>query len=258
MSVLDIRELVVRYGAGAAAFTALDHVSLTLDAGETLGLVGESGSGKSTLARAVVGIAPLSAGQIVVEGIDVRRARGERRRALRRRVQMVFQDPSSCLDPRMTAGQSIAEALAIHGRRPRAVHERRVAELLDLVSLEARYADVLPRQLSGGQRQRVAIARALAVEPSILIADEVTSALDVSVQGSILNLLRGLQQELGIALLFISHDLVVVRYLCDRIAVMRAGRVVETGVAEELLSAPRDPYTRALLDAIPVLPRRAA
>ncbi len=255
MSALEVADLVVRYGTGATAFTAVAGASLTLERGETLGVVGESGSGKSTIARAIVGIAPVVSGRIVVDGIDARRARGEQRQQLRQRVQLVFQDPSSCLDPRMTVGQSIGEALAIQGRLPREARTRRVAELLDLVGLEARYAQVLPRRLSGGQRQRVAIARALAVEPSILIADEITSALDVSVQGAILNLLCGLQRELGIALLFISHDLAVVRYLCDRIAVMQAGRIVEDGPADGLLANPSDPYTRALLAAVPALPQ---
>ncbi len=255
MSVLEVEQLVVRYGGGGSKFTAVDGVSLAIDPGETLGIVGESGSGKSTVARAIVGIAPIAAGRVVVDGIDIRRAGRRQRRQVHRTAQMVFQDPSSCLDPRMTVGQSISEALAIHGRRPRPARERRVAEMLDLVGLEARYAQLLPRFLSGGQRQRVAIARALAVEPKILIADEITSALDVSVQGAILNLLKRLQAELGIALVFISHDLAVVRYLCDRIVVMQAGRIIEEGGTIELLANPSDPFTRALLGAVAELPR---
>jgi peptide/nickel transport system ATP-binding protein len=258
MRLLEVDGLVVRYGSGASRFTAVEDVSLDLSAGETLGIVGESGSGKSTLARAIVGIAPIASGRVVVDGVDTRRPGRAERRHLCETVQMVFQDPASCLDPRMTIGQSLTEALAARGRIARGARGHRVVELLEMVGLEQRYAELLPRLLSGGQRQRVAIARTLAVEPSILIADEITSALDVSVQGAILNLLKDLQRELGLALMFISHDLAVVRYLCDRIAVMQAGRVVEDGPAAELLANPADPFTRALLEAVSEPSRRGA
>ncbi|MFD6433753.1 ABC transporter ATP-binding protein [Streptomyces venezuelae] len=228
--MMRISELTVRFGS----FTAVDDVTLAVPPGTVTGLVGESGSGKSTLARAVAGLTPYRGS---VSGV----ARG--------RVQMVFQDPYSSLNPRMRVGDAIAEGSpASRGRR-----DAEVARLLGLVSLPASYARRLPRELSGGQRQRVAIARALAAEPELLIADEITSALDVSVQGAVLNLIRDLRAELGLTMLFISHNLAVVRYVCDAIAVMRHGRLLETGPVQEVLAAPAHPYTRTLLDAVPSL-----
>lgn len=223
-----ISELTVRFGR----FTAVDGVGLDIPPGTVTGLVGESGSGKSTLARAVAGLTPYSG---TIEGVE------------RGRVQMVFQDPYSSLDPRMRVGDAIAEGCRV----PRDRRAAEVARLLELVCLPASYARRHPRELSGGQRQRVAIARALAAGPDLLIADEVTSALDVSVQGAVLNLIRDLRAELGLTMLFISHNLAVVRYVCDTIAVMRHGRLVETGPVEDVIAAPRDPYTRALLAAVP-------
>jgi peptide/nickel transport system ATP-binding protein len=252
MSALQIENLVVRYGHREV----VSDVSIVVPAGRTVGLVGESGSGKSTVANAAVGLAPVHAGDIRVHGVSAV-GRSREARTARRRLQLVFQDPFSALDPRMSIGESIAEGLIASGRSfSRADRRDRVAELLKQVDLDPRRADELPRSFSGGQRQRITIARALAGDPKILIADEVTSALDVSVQSTVLNLLRDLQQQLGLSMLFISHNLAVVRYISDEICVMRAGRVVEAGPTEQLLDAPGDEYTRELLKAVPVLGRR--
>lgn len=234
MSELRFEDVTIRFGAGRKAMTAVDGVTLAIPAGKVVGLVGESGSGKSTLARAAVGLTPLSGGRIVLDGKALPR-RG------RRPLQMVFQDPYSSLDPRMTIGATIAEAV------PRGTDRRaEVARLLELVDLPDR-AGRYPAELSGGQRQRVAIARALAGRPEVLIADEITSALDVSIQGAVLNLVRDLQRTLDLTILFISHDLAVVRYVSDTIAVMYRGRIVEHGPADAVLAQPQDPYTRELL-----------
>ncbi|QLD13093.1 ABC transporter ATP-binding protein [Microbacterium oleivorans] len=252
MSALRIEDLVVRYGHREV----VSGVSFEVPAGRTLGLVGESGSGKSTVANAAVGLAPVHSGEIRVHGTSVL-GRGAASRQARRRLQLVFQDPFSALDPRMPVGDSIAEGLIASPRSfTRAERRDRVAELLRQVELDPARAGELPRAFSGGQRQRITIARALASDPGILIADEVTSALDVSVQGSILNLLRDLQQRLELSILFISHNLAVVRYISDEICVMRGGRVVEAGPTESLLANPTAAYTRELLEAVPVLGRR--
>ncbi|MFJ8822136.1 ABC transporter ATP-binding protein [Streptomyces sp. NPDC102467] len=243
MSELVFDEVRVRYGTGRSALTAVDGVSLTVPSGHVVGLVGESGSGKSTLARAAVGLAPLSGGRVLLDGEDVNR----RTRRGRRPLQMVFQDPYSSLDPRMSIGASIAEAV------PRGSRDRRaeVGRLLELVGLDPDRAALRPALLSGGQRQRVALARALAGQPEVVIADEVTSALDVSVQGAVLNLLRDVQRRLNLSMLFISHNLAVVRYVSDLVAVMYLGRVVEAGPTEQVLADPQHPYTRDLLAAAP-------
>jgi len=240
MSTLEFEQVTVRYGAS----TVLDDVSLTVPDGEIVGLVGESGSGKSTLAKAAVGLVPLHGGRILLDGEPVRH------RGRRRPVSMVFQDPYSSLDPRMTIGESIAEALPPR-RRSRSERRAEIGRLLELVHLEAGRAGQLPAQLSGGQRQRVALARALAARPSLVIADEITSALDVSVQGAVLNLVREMQRELGLSMLFISHDLAVVRYVAGRVAVLEGGRIVEHGPTADVLERPRHDYTRQLLAAIP-------
>jgi len=232
---------------------ALAGVSVQLVRGETLAVVGESGCGKSTLARALVRLIPLDGGQIVYQGEDVRALRGEALRRYNRRVQMVFQDPYGSLNPRMTAGEMLGEVLRVHRIVPRAAVAERVTELLALVGLPADAADRLPRAFSGGQRQRLAIARALAVEPAVLIADEIVSALDVSIQAQILNLLLDMQARLGLAMLFVSHDLRVVRHLAHQVAVMYLGRVVEHGVADAVFERPQHPYTQALLRAAPML-----
>jgi len=243
MSELRFEGVGVRFGSGRSATTAVDDVSFTIPDGQVLGLVGESGSGKSTVARAAVGLVPLSQGRILLDGRPIDPRRG------RRPLQMVFQDPFSSLDPRMTIGASIAEILP--RGMSRSAQRAEVERLLDLVHLDPARAGAYPADLSGGQRQRVAIARALAGRPQVLIADEITSALDVSIQGAILNLVRELQAELGLSMLFISHNLAVVRYVASRVAVMHRGRIVEQGPTSEVLNDPRDDYTRELLAAIP-------
>jgi len=241
-------DVTVRYGSRRRGMTAVDQVSLAVADAQVVGLVGESGSGKSTLARAAVGLTPLTSGQILLDDQPLpRRPRGPRP------LQMVFQDPYSSLDPRMTIGNTIAEAIPGSHRLPsaRSNRGREVDRLLELVGLEPGRARDYPAQLSGGQRQRVALARALAGRPEVIIADEITSALDVSVQGTVLNLVHDLQRQLGVSVLFISHNLAVVRYVADAIAVMYLGRIVEYGPAAQVLSNPQHPYTRDLLAAVP-------
>ncbi|WGL52507.1 ABC transporter ATP-binding protein [Nocardioides sp. BP30] len=239
MSFLGIHDLTVRYGPT----TVVDGVDLTVPDGEIVGLVGESGSGKSTIARAVVGLAPVSGGRIELDGRELPR------RGRHRPVQMVFQDPYSSLDPRMTIGESIAEA--IPERLSRRARTAEIERLLALVHLDPRRAQSLPSQLSGGQRQRVALGRALAGRPEVIIADEITSALDVSVQGAVLNLVREMQREFGLSMLFISHNLAVVRYVASQVAVMHQGRIVERGPTAAVLGDPQHDYTRQLLAAVP-------
>ena len=240
-----------RRGVRGRGLPALDGVSLTLAAGETLGIVGESGSGKSTLARVLAHAHPADGGTVRLRGEDVTRPSRRELHAVRRQVQMVFQDPYASLNPRMTVGEIVAEPLIAFGTGDRSERERRVAELLRRAGLDPAVADRHPRSFSGGQRQRIGIARALAPEPSVLICDEPVSALDVSVQAQIVGLLTDLQRDLGLALVFIAHDLAVVRQVSHRIAVMHRGRIVETGSADEVCENPRDPYTRALLAAVP-------
>ena len=234
----------------AGAVRAVDGVSFELHNGQTLGLVGESGSGKSTTGRALVRLNEPTAGSIRLEGRDILGSSSSAE--LRRRVQMIFQDPYSSLNPRMTVGAIIGEPLAIHGRGDAAERRARVMELLDIVGLPRRAATRFPHQFSGGQRQRVGIARALALDPDLVIADEPISALDVSIQAQILNLMKRLQKDLGLAYLFISHDLAAVRYISNRIMVMYLGRIVEVADAAELYRRPLHPYTIALLSAAPV------
>ncbi|MFD8912691.1 oligopeptide/dipeptide ABC transporter ATP-binding protein [Streptomyces sp. NPDC059575] len=257
---LALYDVTVRHHGPSGPVTAVDGVSLEVPRGTTVGLVGESGSGKSTLARAVVGLDSPCAGRITVGGLEYRGRRAADRRRLGRQVQLVFQDPDTALDPRMTVRQSLAEAAGAFVRLDRRGRERRVGELLALVGLDTGCADRVPGQLSGGQRQRVAVARALAVDPAVLIADEITSALDVSVRAALLTMLRDLQRRLGFAMLFISHDLAAVRHVSDAVAVMYLGRIVESAPTESLLRGPRHPYTRTLLSAVPSLRagRRAA
>ncbi|MBO2454245.1 ABC transporter ATP-binding protein [Actinomadura barringtoniae] len=247
MSDLVFESVSVHYGHRRHGLTAVNHADLVVPSGEVVGLVGESGSGKSTLARAAVGLAPLSSGRIMLGGTDVRRLRRRERP-----LQMVFQDPYSSLDPRMSVGDSIAEAMPREGgRSSRSERRAEVARLLEQVNLDPGSAALLPGELSGGQRQRIALARALAGRPEVVIADEITSALDASVQGAVLNLVRETQRRLRLSMLFISHNLAVVRYLSDHIAVMYLGRIVEAGRTEEVLADPRHPYTRDLLAAVP-------
>ena len=244
-------------GAPPPAVRALNGVSLYIAKGETLAIVGESGCGKSTLARALVRLIDIDSGQIVFDNTDVRTLAGDALRAYNRRVQMVFQDPYGSLNPRMRIGEILGEALTVHRLAAPAAIPARIAELLSLVGLPATAANLLPHQFSGGQRQRIAIARALSVEPDLLIADEIVSALDVSVQAQILNLLLDLQQRLHLSIIFVSHDLRVVRHVAHRVAVMYLGRIVETGPAEDVFATPLHPYTKALLQAAPSLhPRK--
>jgi len=238
-------------GRAAPVLRAVDGVSLTVHRGETLGIVGESGCGKSTLARCLVRLHEPDEGAIRLEGQDVLALTGPARRAYNRRVQMVFQDPYGSLNPRLRVGDALAEALAVHRVVERAAVPGRVQALLDLVHLPQDAGGRYPHEFSGGQRQRVGIARALAVEPAVIIADEPVSALDVSVQAQIVNLLLELQDRLGLALLFITHDLRLVRHIAHRTAVMYLGKIVETGPTEALFATPRHPYTRALIEAVP-------
>jgi len=231
---------------------AVDGVSFVVARGEAFGLVGESGCGKSTAARAVLGLIPPDAGHVRFAEIDVTGARGSMLQQLRRRMQIVFQDPYSSLNPRRTIGQALTEPLGVHGlARGRAARERAIA-LLEEVGLPPSAYDRHPHEFSGGQRQRVGIARALSVEPELIVADEPVSALDVSVQAQVLLLLKDLQTRRGLAFVFVSHDLGVVRWFCSRVAVMYLGRIVETGSVSSVFGAPRHPYTRMLRDASPI------
>ncbi len=232
---------------------AVDDVSFTVAAGETVGLVGESGCGKSTIARTLLGLETPTYGAIRFDGHDVTRARGAGLRALRRGIQMVFQDPNSSLNPRLRIGTVLEEVLTVNTQLRGHARRERLQELLALVGLGAEHAARFPHQLSGGQRQRVGIARALAVAPRLILADEPVSALDVTVQAQIINLLRDLQRRLGLAYLFIAHDLAVVEHVSDRILVMYLGHVVESAPAAALFRAPQHPYTQALLQAVPTL-----
>ncbi len=231
---------------------AVDGVSFVLDRGECLGLVGESGCGKTTVGRSILRLIPPTSGAVTFDGIDVLAARGEPLRRLRRRMQIVFQDPGGSLNPRMRVGAIIGEPIEVHGLvTGRAAIRARVGSVLERCGMPAAAAERYPHEFSGGQRQRIAIARALALEPTFIVCDEPTSALDVSVQAQILNLLADLQRDLGLSYLFISHDIAVVRHMCARIAVMLGGKIVETGPREQVIGHPQHPYTQRLLSAVP-------
>ena len=240
------------FGRPTAFVKAVDGVSFQVEAGKTLALVGESGCGKSTVSRLVLRLIEPDAGKVRFEGRDLGALDTNQLRAFRRDAQIIFQDPYASLNPRMTVSQILTEPLALHDLVPPARRRERVEELLRLVGLEPRFARRYPHEFSGGQRQRIAIARALAVEPKLIICDEPVSALDVSIRSQILNLLRDLQDRLGLAYIFVSHDLAVVKHIADRVAVMNLGTIVETADAQTLFAAPRHPYSRALLSAIPV------
>lgn len=251
-ALVQVRDLCKHYRLGHGVLRALDGIDLDISSGESLGLVGESGSGKSTFGRCLVGLHPPSGGKIHFDGIDLATADPAARRILRRRMQLIFQDPYSALNPRMTIGGTLGEHLHVQGFGTRAAIRDRVARVLALCGLEQKHADRYPHEMSGGQRQRVVIARAISTGPDFIVADEPVSALDVSTRAQIINLLRRLQAELGLTSLFISHDLAVVAHTCQRIAVMYLGRVVELATREALFRAPLHPYTRALLSAVPV------
>jgi oligopeptide/dipeptide ABC transporter ATP-binding protein len=245
------RGVIIQRKIGAVR--AVDGVSLEIERGETLGIVGETGCGKSTTARLIMRLLDATSGEIDFEGSDITRVKGSHLKAIRREVQMIFQDPQSSLNPRKTIGSIIGEPFAIHGlMKQKDERKREVQRLMETVGLNPEHYNRYPHEFSGGQRQRIGVARALALNPKLLIADEPVSALDVSIQAQVLNLLRDLQRRLGLTVVFIAHDLSVVRHMCDRVAVMYLGKIVEIGSNESLYDFPRHPYTGALLAAVPV------
>jgi peptide/nickel transport system ATP-binding protein len=259
--LLELRDLVMHFAVkgegavrrGTAKVQAVDGINLTLHEGENLGLVGESGCGKSTTGRLIARLLTPTSGQILFRGKDISRLSDRAMRPYRREIQLIFQDPYSSLNPRHTVGAIIGTPLRVHNLVPKDRVLPRVQELLEVVGLNPEHYNRYPHEFSGGQRQRIGIARALAMEPKIIIADEPVSALDVSIQAQVMNLLEDLQQEFNLAFMFIAHDLGVVRHFCDRIAVMYLGRIVETGPRDIIYGAPQHPYTQALLSAVPDL-----
>jgi peptide/nickel transport system ATP-binding protein/oligopeptide transport system ATP-binding protein len=264
--IMEVRDLVKHFpirsgffGRQVAAVQAVDGVSFDVLRGETLGLVGESGCGKSTTARLLLRLMAPTSGSIRFEGREIANLKGAPLKALRREMQMIFQDPYSSLNPRKTVGSIIADPFSIHGMLTgKGERKKAVQGLMDTVGLNPEHYNRYPHEFSGGQRQRIGVARALALKPKVIVADEPVSALDVSIQAQVLNLLRDLQRELGITLIFIAHDLSVVRHMCDRVAVMYLGRVVELANSDQLYAHPRMPYTGALMSAVPVADPRLA
>ena len=252
-ALLEIKDLKKHFRVGRETLKAVDGISLEIKKGETVGLVGESGCGKTTAGRVLVRLYEPSDGEVLFAGADIHRTEGEEAKALNRKMQMIFQDPQASLNPRMIVGDIVAEGLDIHGLVG-SKKERldRVRELLEVVGLNKEHANRYPHEFSGGQRQRIGVARALAVDPEFIVADEPVSALDVSIQAQVINLMRRLQEERALTYLFISHDLSVVKYISDRVGVMYLGQLVELADSDELYENPLHPYTRALLSAVPV------
>ena len=257
MSLLALHDVHVRFNTAAGIVHAVNGVSLELAVGETLGLVGESGCGKSTLGKAILKLVPIAGGEIVVDGVDIAPLGRDRLAEMRRKVQMIFQDPYGSLNPRSTVGRSVAQPLVIAGWKPDATN-RRVETLLGWVGLPSDARQRYPHEFSGGQRQRIGIARALALNPKLIICDEPVSALDVSVRAQVINLLEDLKSQFGVSYLFISHDLSVVEHIADRVAVMYLGTLVEVGGRDQIWRNPQHPYTKALLAAAPIADPKAA
>ena len=261
MPLLEVRDLAVYYPLKKGLFgrkqflKAVDGVSFHIDRGEIVGLVGESGCGKSTIGKALVKLEEPTRGEIILDGVDLATVKGKKLRLLRRKFQMIFQDPYGSLNPRMTVFDALDEVISLHLELSREERYAKAVELLELVGMPPEALNRYPHQFSGGQRQRIGIARALALEPELVVADEPVSALDVSVQASIVNLLSDIQKQKGTAFLFVAHDLAVVEHISHRILVMYLGHIVESGPAKELIASPLHPYTRALLDAVPVISR---
>jgi oligopeptide/dipeptide ABC transporter ATP-binding protein len=257
MSLLALHDVHVRFNTAGGVVRAVDGVSLELAVGETLGLVGESGCGKSTLGKAIMKLVPIADGEIVVDGVDIAPLGREQLAEMRRKVQMIFQDPYGSLNPRSTVGRSVAQPLVIAGWKPDATAQR-VETLLGWVGLPSDAKQRYPHEFSGGQRQRIGIARALALNPKLIICDEPVSALDVSVRAQVINLLEDLKSQFGVSYLFISHDLSVVEHIADRVAVMYLGTLVEVGGRDQIWRNPQHPYTKALLAAAPIADPKAA
>jgi oligopeptide/dipeptide ABC transporter ATP-binding protein len=257
MSLLALHDVHVRFNTAGGVVRAVNGVSLELAVGETLGLVGESGCGKSTLGKAIMKLVPIAGGEIVVDGVDIAPLGREQLAEMRRKVQMIFQDPYGSLNPRSTVGRSVAQPLVIAGWKPDATSQR-VETLLGWVGLPSDAKQRYPHEFSGGQRQRIGIARALALNPKLIICDEPVSALDVSVRAQVINLLEDLKSEFGVSYLFISHDLSVVEHIADRVAVMYLGTLVEVGARDQIWRNPQHPYTKALLAAAPIADPKAA